>query len=188
MIVQGLTHHERLQVDSNACVEVIRAAARALLKQCHPDKNPDRQEWAEEQTRMISESLQALTATEAQAALQPAADASGGVFAEDFEWPLVSRADRLFQQAYVNHLHGRYREAIAGYEQCLIGAPRNAAAHYNLGCIYEAQGHRRKAQRAYHAANVVTPGYRDASRRSADLAPDHFTVREVSAGLAAAPA
>ncbi len=177
----------------NACAEVIQAAARALLKQCHPDKNPDRQEWAEQQTRMIAESMEALTAPptpEAVANVAPASAATDATDqpASDFEWPLVSRADRLFQQAYVSHLHGRYREAIQAYEQCLIGAPRNAAAHYNLGCIYEAQGQSRKAQRAYHAATVVSPGYRDAASRSAELARPQFSVRDVSPDLTAAPA
>jgi len=177
-----------LQVAPNACIEVVQAAARALLKRCHPDKNPDRQEWAEEQTRMIAESLDALTSAETKASLASAADATDREFSDDFEWPLVSRADRLFQQAYVDHLHGRYREAIHAYEQCLIGAPRNAAAHYNLGCIYEAQGQFRKAQRAYHAATVVSPGYRDAASRSAALAGPQFTARELPAGLTTAPA
>ena len=172
----------------NACVEVVRAAARALLKQCHPDKNPDRKEWAEQQTRMIAESLDALTAPDARVALEGASGAGDLDLPDDLDWPLVSRADRLFQQAYVSHLHGLYREAIHTYEQCLIGAPRNAAAHYNLGCIYEAQGHPGKAQRAYHAANVVSPGYRDAAERSVELRRPRFIVRDVSAGLTTAPA
>lgn len=153
---------------------MIRAAARALLKQCHPDKNPDRPEWADTQTRLITESLEALTDPACRASINAsAAHASdGGVAPHE---PSGSPEERLFHQGYVGQLHGRYPEAIQAYEQCLIVNPRNAAAHYNIGCIYEAQGLGQKAQRAYHAAHVVSPGYRDALTRSAALTRARFS-------------
>jgi len=181
-IAHGQTHYERLQVNSGACVEVIRAAARALLKQCHPDKNPERREWAEAQTRLINESVAALS--------DPCARSAYDVSLPDVRTaePRLSREERFFHQGYASHLQGRYTEAMRAYEQCLIHNPRNAAAHYNLGCIHEARGHVRTAQHAYHAAQVVSPGYRDAAARSAELARARFASRLVHAPLRAAPA
>lgn len=46
-----------LQVDVEAEPEVIRAAYRALLRRYHPDKNPDRLEWAEQKTRELNEAF-----------------------------------------------------------------------------------------------------------------------------------
>ncbi|MBT3269357.1 DnaJ domain-containing protein [Candidatus Poribacteria bacterium] len=181
-IAHGQTHYERLQVAPDACVEVIRAAARALLKRRHPDKNPARREWAEAQARLINESVAALcdpTARDAYDASLPDISAAE---------PTLSREERFFHQAYANHLQGRYGEAMRAYEQCLISNPRNAAAHYNLGCIYEAQGNVRTAQHAYHAAQVVSPGYRDAAARSAELARSRFASRIVHTPLETARA
>ena len=201
-IVHGDTHHERLQVAPNACVEVVRAAARALLKQCHPDKNPDRLEWADAQTRMITESMGALTDPDYRRLLDtpdPEVDTRADTQA-DIEMdpdvlaghtprpPEASLEERRFQQGYVAHLHGRYREAIQAYEHCLITNPKNAAAHYNIGCIYEAQGFDQKAGRAYHAAHVVEPGYRDAATRSAQLTRPRFSASASRSPLWAAHA
>jgi len=56
-----------LEVHPKASAEIIERAKRVLLQRYHPDKNPDRAEWAGERTRLVLEAYGALSNPEIRA-------------------------------------------------------------------------------------------------------------------------
>lgn len=56
-----ITHYENLQVTENASAEVIQGAYRYLAQKWHPDKNPDKRELAERNTKIINDAYRVLS-------------------------------------------------------------------------------------------------------------------------------
>lgn len=55
------THYDNLQIKENASDEVIRGAYRYLAQKWHPDKNPDKKEEAERNSKIINDSYAVLS-------------------------------------------------------------------------------------------------------------------------------
>jgi len=55
------THYETLRVSSKASPREVRTAFRQLVKVYHPDKNPQRTEWAEVRMRQLLEAYQVIS-------------------------------------------------------------------------------------------------------------------------------
>ncbi|MDD5557877.1 MAG: tetratricopeptide repeat protein [bacterium] len=64
----------------------------------------------------------------------------------------------------------RYGEAVEAYQKCIAINGRNAAAHYNLGVAYMAQGKYREARRAFLKALETDPNHEAAQEALQDLA------------------
>ncbi len=55
-------YHEALQLPPGSTAEQIHAQYRRLAKKYHPDRNPHRREWSEQQLRRLNEAYHALSA------------------------------------------------------------------------------------------------------------------------------
>jgi formylglycine-generating enzyme required for sulfatase activity/curved DNA-binding protein CbpA len=91
--------YELLQVSPTAGMSVIQAAWRRLAVECHPDKNPRRQRWAEEQTKQLNIAYGILSDPEQRAeydALRPSAHTASARGDID---RLIQEAERRREQA-----------------------------------------------------------------------------------------
>ena len=57
-------YYRILEVHPQASAEMIERAKRLLLQRYHPDKNPDRPDWASERTRLVLEAYKTLSDAE----------------------------------------------------------------------------------------------------------------------------
>jgi len=63
--------------------------------------------------------------------------------------------DELFRKGLALSRQGRWKEAIAAYEQSLRTNPGNAQTYLNLGFVYYELGNDREAQEAFDKASKL---------------------------------
>ena len=69
--------------------------------------------------------------------------------------PQPQKTDDYFEQGLTLAKKGRWKEALAAYEQSLRANPDNPQTHLNIGFVYYEMGYDLKAQRAFERASKL---------------------------------
>lgn len=161
---QRKNHYDTLSVPRNASKREIQTSFRRLVKIYHPDKNPDRTEWAETRMRELLQAYE--TVSDDQSRLSYDREMRSAEARASFAERMAKKKDDpAAQSRLVLHylLQGRFEEALDLHERLRSRRPTfNLASHLDerdyrdtlflLGEAYESRRQWRTAVRFYQEA------------------------------------
>jgi len=69
--------------------------------------------------------------------------------------PQPEKKDDFFEQGVMLAKEGRWKEALAAYQESLRTNPDNPQTHLNIGFVYYEMGYDQKAQKAFERASQL---------------------------------
>jgi tetratricopeptide (TPR) repeat protein len=69
--------------------------------------------------------------------------------------PQPQKTDDHFEQGLTLAKQGRWKEALAAYQESLRANPDNPETHLNIGFVYYEMGYDQKAQKAFERASKL---------------------------------